>query len=438
MTTLRIAGGRYLTPEMVVETGDVLVDRGTGKIISVGEVEDGEETLDATGCVVMPGLVNAHTHAAMTLLRGYADDEPLESWLREHVWPAEAQLTAEDIRAGTDLALCEMIRSGTTAFCDMYFEEPAVAAAVEEAGLRALLGHGIVTVGKDEEGVAAELEEGLGFAREYRNASTEESVEGESWVRTACMPHSLTTVAEDAIEECVAAAKDLDVPIHYHANETEGEVEPIVSERGIRPLEYADDRGLLGDRALLAHGVHLDDREISLLAERGTGVVHCPASNMKLASGMAPIQDLLDAGVTVGLGTDGAASNNDLDLFDELRDAAMVGKVAADDASAVAAPDVLEMATRGGAELLGFDSGRIEPGRSADLAVVDFSASHLTPVHDLVSHLVYAARGSDVRHTICNGEVLMRDRELTTLDEDAIRTEAQKRAMGLAKRAESG
>jgi 5-methylthioadenosine/S-adenosylhomocysteine deaminase len=446
MTTLRIAGGQYLTPETTVETGDVLVDQDTGEILSVGDVENGDETLNATDCVVIPGLVNAHTHAAMTLLRGYADDEPLESWLREHVWPAEAQLTTEDIRAGTNLALCEMVRSGTTAFCDMYFEEPAVAAAVEEGGLRALLGHGIVTVGKDEEGVAAELEEGLGFARGYRDRDTRandgtestEGSEGESRVRTASMPHSLTTVADDAIEECVAAAEDLDVPIHYHANETEGEVDPIVSECGVRPLEYADERGLLGTRNFLAHGVHLDDREIDLLAERDTGVVHCPASNMKLASGMAPVQDLLDAGVTVGLGTDGAASNNDLDLFDELRDAAMVGKLAADDASAVAAPDVLEMATRGGAELLGFDSGRIEPGRNADLAVVDFSASHLTPVHDPVSHLVYAARGSDVRHTICDGQVLMRDRELTILDEDAIRTEAKQRATRLAERAESG
>ena len=446
MTTLRIADGRYLTPEMVVESGDVLVDRDSGEILSVGDVEDGEETIDAAGCVVIPGLVNAHTHAAMTLLRGYADDEPLESWLREHVWPAEAQLTTEDIRAGTNLALCEMIRSGTTAFCDMYFEEPAVAATVEEAGLRALLGHGIVTVGKDEEGIAAELQEGLDFAREYRDARANDGVEstersegreGEGRVRTACMPHSLTTVADDAIEECVAAAEDLDVPLHYHANETHGEVDPIVEEHGIRPLEYADDRGLLGDRNFLAHGVHLDEREIDLLAERGTGVVHCPASNMKLASGMAPVQDLLDAGVTVGLGTDGAASNNDLCVFDELRDAAMVGKLAADDASAVAAPAVVEMATRGGAALLGFDSGRIEPGRNADLAVVDFSTPHLTPVHDPVSHLVYAARGSDVRHTICDGEVLMRDRELTTLNEEGIRAEAQERATGLAERAES-
>ena len=457
MTTLRIADGQYLTPDIKVETGDVLVDQESGEILAVGDVDDADETLDATGCVVIPGLVNAHTHAAMTLLRGYADDEPLETWLREHVWPVEAELSPEDVRTGTELAACEMIRSGTTAFCDMYFHEPEVAAVVERAGLRALLGQGIVTVGKSDEEAAADVERGIRFAREYRDGSengetgprdAENESENESQgehessrgdrVRTACMPHSLTTVGDDAIDECVAAARDLDVPIHYHANETHAEVEPIVDEHGTRPLEYADERGLLGDRDFLAHGVHLDERETDLLAERGTGVVHCPASNTKLASGMAPIQDLLDAGVTVGIGTDGAVSNNDLDLFDELRDAAMLGKLVAEDASAMAAPRVLEAATRGGAELLGFDSGLIEPGGNADLAVVDFSAPHLTPVHDSVSHLVYAARGSDVRHTICDGKVLMRNRELTTLNEEAIRTEAEERATALVERAENG
>jgi len=437
MTTLRVAGGQFLTPEMTVEAGDVLVDGDSGTVLATGEVGESEETIDATGCVVMPGLVNAHTHAAMTLLRGYADDTPLESWLREHVWPAEAELTAEDVRVGTELACCEMIKSGTTAFCDMYFHEPEVAGAVERAGVRALLGHGIVTVGKGEEGATADVEEGLRFAREYHE-SGDGTDEKRARIRTACMPHSLTTVGDDHLEDCVTTARDIDVPIHFHANETTEEVTPITEEYGMRPIEYADDRELLSPTSFLAHGVHLDEREIALLAERDTGVVHCPASNMKLASGMAPVSAISDAGVTVGIGTDGAASNNDLDVFDEMRDAAMLGKLATGDASAMAAPQVVAMATRGGADLLGFDSGRIEPGRNADLAVVDFSSSHLTPVHDPVSHLVYAARGADVRHTICDGKVLMRDRELTTLDERAIHSEAQKRATALAERVEQG
>lgn len=430
MDTLCIAGGKVLRPDMTVEMGDVLVDRDTGEILAVGDVEAGETTLDATGGVVIPGLVNAHTHAAMTLLRGYADDKPLEAWLREDVWPIEAELTSEDVRVGTELALCEMIRSGTTAFCDMYFHERAVADAVATAGVRALLGRGVITAGTDDDAAIADLDQGLAFAREYDGYAG-------GRVRTACMPHSLTTVDEPHLTEYIAAAREDALPVHYHANETLGEVEPIVDERGERPLTYADERGMVGPKDFLAHGVHLNDEEIALLAARGTGVVHCPASNAKLASGMAPVRELLEAGVPVGIGTDGAASNNDLDLFDEVRDAAMIGKLAANNASAVDAPTALGMATRGSAELLGFDSGRIEPGANADLAVLDFAASHLTPVHDPVSHLVYAARGSDVRHTVCDGEVLMRDRELLTLAEERVRADAQERATALVERAES-
>jgi 5-methylthioadenosine/S-adenosylhomocysteine deaminase len=247
-------------------------------------------------------------------------------------------------------------------------------------------------------------------------------------VRTSVQPHSLTTVDEAGLQSCAEAAADIGCPLTFHANETESEVEPVLAERGERPLRYADDCGLLREDAFFAHGVHLDDDEVDLLAERGTAVVHCPASNMKLASGMAPVQTLLDRGVTVGLGTDGAASNNDLDMFDEMRDAAMVGKLAADDAAAVPAEAVVEMATRGSATAAGFDAGAIEPGRPADLAVLDFEAPHLTPDHDPVSHLAYAARGSDVRHTVCDGRVLMRDREVTTLDEQAVRERAAERA----------
>ncbi|MFB6135144.1 MAG: amidohydrolase [Halobacteriaceae archaeon] len=427
MTTLNVTGGRVLLPDHSVERADVLVDREDGEILAVGDTGGGDEELDAGGGLVIPGLVNAHTHAAMTLLRGYADDKPLDRWLREDVWPVEAELAGEDVRAGTELALVEMIRSGTTAFADMYFEVPDVVAAVEESGLRAMVGYGAVTVGKDEDGARAELERSLEVARRYA---------GGDRVTAAVMPHSLTTVGEEYLREFVPEAREAGVPLHFHANETRDEVDPIVDERGERPLEYADDLGLLGETDFLAHGVHLDETEEDLLAARGTGVVHCPASNMKLASGTAAVQRLLDAGVAVGLGTDGAASNNDLDVFDEMRDAAMVGKIAAGDATAVDADAAFGMATAGSASVLGFDSGRVEAGANADLAVVDLEAPHLTPEHDLLSHLVYAARGSDVRHTVCDGRVLMRDRELTTLDERAVRERAADRAAALVARAE--
>ena len=433
MGTLRIGGGTVLQPNMDVVRADVLVDGDDGEILAVGdpaEIDDGDEVLDASDGLVIPGLVNAHTHVSMTLLRGYADDKELDAWLQEDIWPVEAGLEAGDVEAGAKLGIAEMIRSGTTAFADMYFFMPEVAAAVETSGTRAMLGHGCITVGKDEKAAHEDFEHGLDFAREYDGSA-------DGRVRTMFTPHSLTTVDEAFYEEYVPAAREEGIPIHIHANETTDEVDPLVEEYGMRPLEYADGLDVLGEDSFIAHGVHVDEREQELLAANQTAVIHCPASNMKLASGMAPIQRMLEAGVPVGLGTDGAASNNDLDMFDEMRDAAMVGKLATMDASAVPAAAVVRMATQGSADALGFDSGRVEKGANADLAVVDLSGEHLTPRHDLVSHLAYAVKGSDVRHTICDGTVLMRDRELQTMDLEAVKREASERAEALVERAET-
>ncbi|WP_049984460.1 amidohydrolase [Halorubrum sp. BV1] len=440
MNALRVTGGRVLRPDGRVTESDVTIDRDAGTIVAVGEeAADGAggegsdladaETLDASGSLVIPGLVNAHTHVAMTLLRGYADDKPLDPWLREDIWPAEAALTPNDIEAGAELGVLEMIMSGTTAFADMYFAMDRVADVVDRAGLRARLGHGAVTVGKDDADARADVEESVVVARDLDGTAN-------GRIRTAFMPHSLTTVGEEHLREGVAAAREAGIPVHLHANETADEVDPIVEERGERPIAYADDIGALGANDFFAHGVHLDVGEIDRLAEAGTAIVHCPASNMKLASGMAPVQRLREAGVTVALGTDGAASNNDLDVFDEMRDAAMLGKLAADDASAVPAEAAVEMATAAGADALGLPGGRIEPGAAADLAVVDLDAPHLTPVHDPVSHLAYAARGSDVRHTVCDGTILMRDRDVLTLDADEVRARAADAARDLIDRVE--
>jgi 5-methylthioadenosine/S-adenosylhomocysteine deaminase len=433
MSHLLVTGGRVLRPDMTVEQADVLVDQDTGTIEVVTPRDDGpthaaDDELDADGGLVIPGLVNAHTHVAMTLFRGNADDKPLDVWLQEDIWPVEAELQAEDVAAGTRLGVAEMIRSGTTAFGDMYFFMDEVADVVAETGVRARLGHGCISVGKSDGEAREDFRTGLAFAREHDGR-------GEGRVRTMFTPHSLTTVDEAHFREFVPKAREDDIPIHIHANETVDEVEPIVEDRGERPLAWADALGLLSEDSYVAHGVHVDGAEIDLLAKRGTTVAHCPAANMKLASGMAPVQEMLDAGVAVGLGTDGPASNNDLDMFDDIRDAAMVGKLAADDASAVDAPTAVELATKGSAAALGFDSGRIEAGANADLAVLDLDAPHLTPPHDLVSHLAYAARGSDVRHTVCDGRVLMRDRELLTIDETATRERAIEQAEALFARA---
>ncbi|WP_306054537.1 amidohydrolase [Natronococcus wangiae] len=432
MTTLAITGGRALSPDATVTRTDVLIDQERGEILELGDdlAADADETLDASDSLVTPGFVNGHCHVAMTLLRGYADDKPLDAWLQEDIWPAEAELTPDDVRVGAELGLLEMIESGTTAFADMYFHVPEIADAVDRAGLRARLGHGIVTVAKDDAVAREDARTSLDVAAEYDGAA-------DGRISTAFMPHSLTTVGGEYLEEFVPKAREAGVPIHYHANETRDEVTPIVDEHGVRPLAYAAERGMLEPQDFVAHGVHVDESEIGLLAEAGTGVIHCPASNMKLASGMAPVQRMLEEGVTVGLGTDGVASNNDLSMLDEARDAAMLGKLATEDASAVPAEAVVEMMTGGSADAIGLDAGRLEEGAPADLAVLDLEQPHLTPAHDLVSHLAYAAAAADVRHTICDGRVLMRDREVLTLEEDAVRERATEAAASLVARVEA-
>jgi 5-methylthioadenosine/S-adenosylhomocysteine deaminase len=427
---LGIEGGRVLRPDLTVERADVRVDPASGEIVAVGaDAASGtDERLDAADALVIPGLVNAHCHAAMTLLRGYADDKPLDAWLREDVWPIEGALEPADVYAGARLGCVEMLANGVTAFADMYFHVDRVVKAVRETGLRARVGHGVVTVGKDESAAAADAAESIEVAREFDGAAG-------GRVRTAVMPHSLTTVGTEHLRDLVAGARDAGVPLHYHASETRDEVAPIREAHGQRPLAYADDLGMLAPDDFLAHGVHLEKPEIDLLAERGAGVVHCPASNMKLASGAAPVPAMRAAGVPLALGTDGPASNNDLDPFDEARDAALLGKHASGDASAVPAEAVVRMATAGGADALGFDAGRIESGRRADLAVLDLAASHLAPDHDLVSHLAYAARGSDVRHTVVDGTVRVRDGEVLGVDAAAVRREATERARRAVERA---
>jgi len=434
MTTLAVTDGDVLLPDARVRRVDVLIDQDDGEILELGENlgDDADETLDASDSLVTPGFVNGHCHVAMTLLRGYADDKPLEAWLREDIWPVEAALTGESVRAGAELGLLEMIKGGVTAFADMYFHVHEIADAVEEAGVRGVIGHTAITVGKDkdEAEARADMEESLEVAIDLDGAA-------DGRIATTFQPHSLTTVGEEYLREYIPRAREAGVPIHFHANETRAEVDPIVDEYGMRPLEYARDVGLLEPEDFIAHGVHVDETEIELLAETGAGVIHCPASNMKLASGMAPIQQLLEAGVTVGIGTDGAASNNDLSILDEARDAAMIGKLAANDASAVDAGSVFDLLTAGGAEAIGLPGGRLEVGGVADLAVIDLEKPHLTPRHDLVSHLVYAAAASDVRHTVCDGQVLMRDREVQTLEEAAVLERAQTEAEALIARAES-
>ncbi|MDY6774813.1 MAG: amidohydrolase [Halobacteria archaeon] len=412
---LCVRNGYVYTDGRIVEKDVGVRD---GEIVEIGDIDDADRVLDADGNLVMPGLVNAHTHAAMTLFRGYADDLPLETWLREKIWPIEARLQPDDIYAGTRLAALEMIKSGTTSFGDMYFEMERVAEAVEEAGLRATLGYGMITENKEtEDEKREELEGGVEFVREYDGAAN-------GRVSAMLAPHAPYSCDDWFLEEAAEKADDLACVFHTHLSETQNEVENSVANTGVSPAWHLDNHGILGENVYVAHGVHLDHEEIELLRDRDVSVAHCPSANMKLASGAAPV-DLMDSkGVNVAIGTDGAASNNNLDMFEETRRAALLSKVTESDAAAVPAKTAIEMATHNGGYALGTEAGVIERGRPADMIVVDVGSPHLTPHHDLISNLVYSAKGTDVVATVVDGEVVMEDREVLTLDEEKVKQDA--------------
>lgn len=368
------------------------------------------KTIDTTGCVIMPGLINSHTHAAMTLFRGLADDLPLMDWLQQHIFPAETKLNEHAVFCGTQLACAEMILSGTTCFCDMYLFENQVAEAAKAAGMRCLVGEGVFDFPSPSYGHA-----------DNAIAFTEDLIDrwaGDPLVRIAVMPHSLYTVSPGLLKKCRTLAANKGVPLCTHLSETESEVADILRRYGKRPVQHAAGLGLLSDRLIAAHCVVLDEADMKRLAENGVHAVNNPESNMKLASGISPVSDLLRRGINVCLGTDGTASNNDLDMFAEMDTCAKLHKVGHLSPTAMPAPVVLRLATRNGAKALGLAGriGEITPGGLADVIVVDFDQPHLTPVYDPISHLVYAVTGTDVIHSIIHGRLVMENRQLLTID----------------------
>jgi 5-methylthioadenosine/S-adenosylhomocysteine deaminase len=410
---------------LTLDSTSTVFDRGgvaikDGKIESVGPSDEIQsafeslETLDISGCVALPGLINAHTHAAMTLFRGLADDLPLMDWLHGHIFPAEKKLTEDLIYWGTMLACAEMILSGTTAFCDMYLFEHKVAEAAKRAGIRALVGEVLYDFPSPSYG---KIENGL--------RHTELLIEkwrGDPLVSIAVEPHALYTCSPDLLRKCMQISARSDAPLVLHLSENEAEVKQILNLYGRRPVAHLNSLGLLGPRLVADHCVDLDETDIGMLAENQVKVVHNPESNMKLASGIAPVPRLLKSGVTVALGTDGCASNNNLDMLGEMDTCAKLHKVAALDPTVLSAETALRMATGAGARALGWEglTGQLSPAMLADLVVVDFRKPHLTPVYNPVSHLVYAAGAADVRHSIIGGRLVMKDRMLLTLDLEEI------------------
>jgi len=367
--------------------------------------------VDLPGHALIPGMVNAHTHAAMALMRGVADDLPLMRWLQEHVWPIEARhASAQFVKDGTLLACAEMLRGGVTCMNDMYFFPEAALEAALAAGMRAALGLIVVEFAS---AYAADpdqyLAKGLALRDEWREHPL---------VSFCLAPHAPYTVADATFRKVAQLAAELELPVHIHVHETLEEIERSVGEHGMRPLQRLEHLGLLGPNLIAVHAVHLEPAEIALLARHGCSVAHCPSSNLKLASGFAPVAALLAAGVNVALGTDGAASNNRLDLFQEMRIAALLAKAVARDAAAMPAHAALRAATLGGAMALGLEQriGSIVPGKAADLAAVAFDSLELQPAYDVVSHLVYACGREHVTDVWVGGERVVRDRTLTRLE----------------------
>lgn len=363
---------------------------------------------------VMPGFVNAHTHAAMTMFRGMADDLPLMEWLNNHIWPAEGRIVSENyVRDGTRLAIAEMLSGGTTCFNDMYFFPDATGRAAVEAGMRAVLGLIVI----DFPTVWAEnaddyLRKGLALHDEVRH---------QPLLSTTFAPHAPYTVSDEPLRRIRTLADELDTPIHIHVHETVDEVEGAVAASGQRPMARLADLGLLSPRLLAVHMTQLDEDDLALAANHGIHVIHSPESNLKLASGFCPVAELQARGINVALGTDGAASNNDLDMLGEMRTAAQLAKAVARDARAVPAQTALEMATVNGARALGLDHeiGTLERGKAADIIAIDLDHPSTQPVYSAISTVVYAASRDRVTHVWVNGSALVEDRELMTIDSQA-------------------
>ncbi len=436
---LAVVGGTVVTMDgsrQVIADGAILVRDDV--IVAVGPRDtlsgafEAETTLDASGTLIVPGLINAHTHAPMVLFRGLADDLHLMDWLENHIFPAEkAHVDEEFVLVGTRLAALEMLLSGTTTFVDMYYFEEQVAQAAKQAGMRAVVGETIIGIPAPDN---ASVEEALGYTERFL-----ERWRNDPLITPAVAPHSAYLLEPEGLQASRALADRYGAPLLIHLSEAEPEQRIVRARFGKTPTEHLRDLGVLGRGMLGAHGVHLNASDRKLLLEAGAGVTHCPQSNMKVSAGRAPIPQMLAEGLRLGLGTDGAASNNDLDMFEEMLMAALLAKHGTQDPTAAPAAAVLEMATLGGARALGMeaDLGSLEVGKRADIVLVSLAAPRLRPLYDPVSHLVYAAKGADVRDVIVNGRVVVRNRRVLTLDAAAVLADAEKLSARIAERADA-
>lgn len=407
--------------------GDVLIEDNRIEKIEKDIHEKAEFTIDGKGKLLLPGFVNTHTHLAMTLFRGYADDMELDKWLGEKIWPLEKKLKGADVWAGSLLGCIEMIKGGTTSFNDMYFFMPDVAKAVEKTGMRALLGYGIIELGDEEKG-KKEIGVGEEFVREF---------DGKADGRIHCSfaPHALYTCSSSLLQKIDELSKKYSVPIHFHISETRKEVFDILKEHKKRPIEYLESINFLSNRLIAAHCVWVTKREVKLLAKNKVNVSHCPVSNMKLAvGGVPPLPEMMGEGVNVSLGTDGSASNNSLSMLETMKTCSLLQKQQRWDPAVINAQQALDFATRNGAKAIGINAGSIEEGKLADIILIGAKAPNMTPLHNPVSQIVYSAGAGNVTHVIINGKIVMKDRKIQTIDEEKAIEDAQKAAIDLVNR----
>jgi len=392
---------------------------------SAADKIDAETKLNAKGKIAIPGLINCHTHVPMTLFRGIAEDQELDSWLKEVIWPLEGKLRSDNIRAGALLGCLEMIKSGTTCFADMYFHEDTVAKAVEESGLRAVLAEGIVGINEKTLGEKM-FKASADFAKAFHGRAN-------GRVTTLLGPHSAYTCSSQLLVRVREKANEIGSGVHMHLAESDKMFRKFQKERGVSEVEFLDRISFLTGHTLAAHCIHLSEKDRHLLAERNVNVAYVPVANMKLGVGGARIKELTDLGVNVGLGTDGPASNNTLDMFETMKIAALLQKYIYSDPKVLPAKEVLEMATIQGAKALKLENsvGSLEVGKKADVVLIDVSKPHLKPLHNIYANIIYSARGSDVDLVIVDGKIIMANRCVKTLDEEIIMEEAEKTALDL-------
>jgi 5-methylthioadenosine/S-adenosylhomocysteine deaminase len=415
------AAHRIVTPGAVAIDATDIVEVGTPEAIAARYQP--RDTIDARGQVILPGLINTHTHAPMVMYRGLADDLALMDWLQKYIFPAEAKtVSPELVRVGTRLAALEMIESGTTTFADMYYFEEEIAKVAFGAGLRGVLGETVIQFPVADAKTPGEaLARAERFIKEFKDNGL---------IVPAVAPHALYTNDSTTLLAAAELGRKYDVPVIIHFAETEDEVRAARERYTLTPTAALESIGFWGPKTLGAHGIWVTDEDIAILKRRHVGVAHNPESNMKLASGAAPVTKYLAAGVALGLGTDGAASNNDLDMFEAMRQAAFLAKLVTKDPTAVSAQTALDLATVGGARALAMEKlvGSLEAGKRADVITVSMAAARQTPLYDPISHIVYVTRGDDVRTTIVNGKILMRDRRVQTLDRAAVIADANRLA----------